>query len=87
MEVNEKSQYVVLETSLRLVWIDPRVDVILPPDLAADFISLNDQKMIQKFWIPDIFVDQVKSMRAPTLEIRPATLRIHPGGRMRLVLL
>ncbi|TRY62011.1 hypothetical protein TCAL_08429 [Tigriopus californicus] len=82
MEVNEKSQYVVLETSLRLVWIDPRVDVVLTPDV-GEFISLNDQELIQTFWIPDIFVDQVKSMRAPTLERRPATLRIHPGGRMR----
>eukprot|EP00095_Tigriopus_kingsejongensis_P012268 maker-scaffold394_size185225-snap-gene-0.24 protein:Tk12268 transcript:maker-scaffold394_size185225-snap-gene-0.24-mRNA-1 annotation:"glycine receptor subunit alpha-2" len=81
MEVNEKGQYVVLESSLRMVWVDPRVDVILRT--GQDFVSINSERRIEAFWIPDIFVDQVKALRSPTVEIRPATLRIHPDGKMR----
>ena len=83
LEVNEKSQYLTVETSLRMLWYDSRLRPLLrSPD--AEFVSLNG-KSVEEFWIPDIFVDQAKSLRSPTIHVKPATLRIHRSGLMRYI--
>ena len=83
LEVNEKSQFVSLETSLRMLWTDDRVDVGDDDD-GVGFVSLNGDA-VDRFWIPDLFIDQAKSLRSPAFRVKPASLRIHKGGLMRLV--
>ena len=82
LEVNEKSQFVSLETSLRMLWTDPRVDIKDNND--QGFVTLNGDA-VDRFWIPDLFIDQAKSLRSPAFMVKPASLRIHKGGLMRYV--
>ena len=55
-EVNEKAQYITLETSIRMYWVDPRLSS--KPQEDRDFVSVNGAD-IKKFWVPDLFIDQV----------------------------
>ena len=48
-EVNEKAQYVNLETSLRMFWKDERLTSVPIGD--NEFVIVNG-KAIEKFWIP-----------------------------------
>ena len=48
-EVNEKAQYLSLETSLRMFWKDERLTSVPIGD--NEFVILNG-KAIDKFWIP-----------------------------------
>ena len=79
-EVNEKAQYISVETSFRMIWQDSRVRPNLR--VGQEYISLNG-KAIESFWIPDIFIDQAKVLRNPTLQIKPSTLRVYPDGLLR----
>lgn len=79
-EVNEKAQYISLETSLRLYWKDERITGV--PLGNDDFVNVNG-KAIDNFWVPDVFIDQAKALRAPTFHVKPATIRVYPDGTMR----
>lgn len=81
LDVNEKSGYVTIESSIRMIWYDTRIEPVLSSD-DADYVSLNGAAM-DAFWLPDVFVDQAKSLRTPSLRIKPQSLRVHPGGKMR----
>ena len=48
-EVNEKAQYLSLETSLRMFWKDERLTSVPIGD--NEFVLVNG-KAIEKFWIP-----------------------------------
>ena len=48
-EVNEKAQYLSLETSLRMFWKDERLTSVPIGD--NEFVIVNG-KAIEKFWIP-----------------------------------
>ena len=56
LEVDEKAQFVSLETTLRMYWKDQRIKG--NPLGGEDFVNVNG-KAIELFWIPDIFIDQV----------------------------
>jgi len=79
-EVNEKSQYISLETSIRMYWVDPRLSSV--PSEGREFSSVNGPD-IKKFWVPDLFIDQAKALRSPTFEVKPASLRVFPDGTIR----
>jgi len=79
-EVNEKAQYITLETSIRMFWRDARLTS--NPAAGRDFVTINGDN-IKTFWIPDIFIDQAKKLRNPTVEVVPASIRIYPDGMVR----
>lgn len=81
-EVNEKAQYITLETSIRMIWIDKRVRSNPKPNSGVDFVSINGDQ-IHKFWVPDIFIDQAVKTRNPKVHVMPATLRVFPNGLIR----
>ena len=83
-EVNEKAQYITLETSIRMIWIDERVRSNPKPNSGVDFVSINGDQ-IHKFWVPDIFIDQAVKTRNPKVHVMPATLRVFPNGLIRSV--
>ena len=79
-EVNEKAQYITLETSIRMFWRDPRLTSM--PVEGRDFVTINGHD-IRHFWVPDIFIDQAIKLREPTFEVKPASLRVYPDGLLR----
>ena len=56
LEVNEVSQICALETTIRMYWVDQRVKMAYPN--LHEYVTLNP-KAAERFWIPDIFIDQV----------------------------
>ena len=50
------SQVCALETTIRLYWVDHRVKMAFPN--LDEYVTLNP-KAAERFWIPDIFIDQV----------------------------
>ena len=82
MEVNEKAQYITLETSIRMYWRDGRITSKPTTKSGVEFVSINGDK-IHKFWVPDIFIDQAVKTRNPKVHVLPATLRVYPNGVIR----
>ena len=90
--VREQEQMVSMEMTLRLYWKDKRIApnrkycrandslhgayVTLIPDLMA---AKND-----KFWIPDIFINEAKNVRSPTVHLKPSSLRVYEDHTIRL---
>ena len=79
-EVNEKSQYISLETSFRMWWRDERITGV--PLGGEEFVRVNG-KAIDNFWIPDVFIDQAKALRSPTFHVKPTSIRVYPDGVIR----
>ena len=79
-EVNEKAQYITLETSLRMYWKDERIQGV--PIGGNDFVNVNG-KEIDNFWIPDVFIDQAKALRVPNFYVKPSTIRVYADGTLR----
>ena len=86
MEVNEKAQYITLETSIRMYWRDSRVKSNPKSNSGVEFVSINGDQ-IHKFWVPDIFIDQAVKTRNPKVHVQPATLRVYPSGVIRQVII
>ena len=80
LEVNEVSQLISMETSIRMFWKDYRVQ----PELenGKEYITLNPISA-KHFWIPDIFIDQSKDVRVPNYYVKPASLRIYADQTLR----
>lgn len=76
--MNEITQIVTMEVSVRMYWLDSRVrlsnDTFFPDD--EDYITLNP-RLARHLWIPDIFIDQAKALREPTFHVLPASLRVY----------
>ena len=79
-EVNEKQQFITIETSLRMFWKDERITSV--PIGNNEFVTVNG-KAVDNFWIPDIFIDQAKHLRNPTFLVKPATIRVYPDNTVR----
>ena len=45
-------------------------------DLIGQYITLNPSQA-DKFWMPDVFIDQAKALRVPTYYTKPASLRVY----------
>ena len=86
LEVNEVSQILTLETTIRMFWLDERVSIksefLKSHDIDTEYITLNP-KSADYFWIPDIFVDQAKDLRIPTYFVRPASIRVYNNSKIR----
>ena len=82
LEVNEVSQICTLETTIRMYWTDWRVKIKDRLDGDLDYVTLNP-KAADSFWIPDIFIDQAKTLRIPTYFVRPASIRVYNNSRIR----
>jgi len=86
LQVSEKEQLVSLETTLRLFWKDmrikPRQEHIESEDSIGQYITLNPSKA-GSIWMPDIFIDQVKTLRVPSFFTRPASLRVYNDSTIR----
>ena len=47
-----------------------------------DYVTLNP-RAAERFWIPDVFIDQAKDLRIPTYFVRPASIRVYNDSRIR----
>lgn len=83
LEIDEHKQLITLETTLRLYWRDPRLQVEhLLGNKSSDYVLLHPDT--SKFiWFPDVYIDFAKALRIPTLIIRPASLRIYRNSTCR----
>ncbi|XP_023344150.1 glycine receptor subunit alpha-4 isoform X2 [Eurytemora carolleeae] len=86
LDVDEKAQIVSLETTLRLYWKDPRIspkaEYLESFDSMGNYTTLNPS-LASKIWMPDIFIDQAKVLRAPSYFIQPASLRVYNDSLIR----
>ncbi len=77
--MNEITQIVTMEVSVRLYWMDPRVRLKNEShfgDGDDEYITLNP-RLARYLWVPDLFIDQAKEMREPTFHVLPASLRVY----------
>lgn len=83
LEIDEHRQLVTLETTLRMYWRDPRLQVEhLLGNSSRDYILLHPDT--SKFiWFPDIYIDFAKALRMPTVIVKPASLRIYRNSTVR----
>ena len=80
LQVDEISQLVTVEVSIRMQWFNDRVrlnnETLASLDPDVDFLTLNP-RLADHIWIPDIFIDQAKELREPTFHVLPASLRFY----------
>ena len=53
MNVDEPSQLISVETSLRMTWRDPRLNITIPDGLSDDFVLFGPDVMKYIWSIPD----------------------------------
>ena len=88
LEVNEVSETVSLETTLRMFWRDERLSLkmeSLPErfeSLDKDFVTLHPS-VAEMIWVPDIFIDQAVNVRRPRYLTPAASLRVYRDGTIR----
>ncbi|TRY61959.1 hypothetical protein TCAL_10287 [Tigriopus californicus] len=86
LQVNEITQIVTMEISIRMNWFDKRIRLsdhaLAHMHDDEDFLTLNP-RLGRHFWIPDIFIDQAKDLREPTFHVLPASLRVHRDSNIR----
>ena len=51
-------------------------------DSVGQYITLNPSQA-EKFWMPDVFIDQAKALRIPTYYTKPASLRVYNDSTIR----
>ena len=54
------------------------------------FVKVVDSSIIfshftanDRFWMPDVFIDQAKALRTPTFYTKPASLRVYNDSTIR----
>ena len=76
--MNEITQIVTMEVSVRLYWTDRRVTLknlsLIPRE--EEYLTVNP-RLARYLWVPDLFIDQAKELREPTFHVLPASLRIY----------
>lgn len=86
LQVDEITQIVTMEVSLRLHWFDERIKIaeetLQSMGQDEEYVTLNP-RLAKYFWIPDIFIDQAKELREPTFHVLPASLRIYRNSMVR----
>ena len=55
---------ITVETSLRMTWTDPRLNVTLPPDSPTDYVRFGSE-VVKHVWFPDVYIDGVQELRVP----------------------
>ena len=51
-------------------------------DSLGPYLTLNPSRA-DKFWMPDVFIDQAKALRTPTYYTKPASLRVYNDSTIR----
>ena len=62
--------------------VKPANNVLDGKDIIGHYITLNPSEA-SKFWMPDVFIDQAKSLRVPTYYTKPASLRVYNDSTIR----
>ena len=68
LKVDEPSQLVTVETSLRMTWIDQRLNVTIPKGIPTNYIRFGPDVM-KYIWIPDVYIDGLKDLRMPAYKV------------------
>lgn len=81
-------QTVSLESTVRMVWYDRRINVTVTPgnrqvvfdkEFGLRYILFN-RDPVNSIWFPDIYIDKAKALRMPVYQIPPSYLRIYESG-------
>ena len=90
--ISERQQTISLEITLRMFWRDDRVNLTMDkdyPDLPRDPTHYNLRYMVEtgdninKFWMPDLFVDEAIKMRNPYYKLPTESLRVYEDSTIR----
>ena len=68
LKVDEPSQLLTVETSLRMTWKDSRLSISLPGDYPTSYIRFGNNVM-SYIWIPDVYIDGVQDLRSPAYKV------------------
>ena len=68
MNVDEPAQLITVETSLRMTWTDPRLNVTLPEDSPTEYIRFGDG-VVKHIWFPDVYIDGIQDLRFPAYKV------------------
>ena len=69
MNVDEPSQLISVETSLRMTWKDPRLNVTINDALSDDFVLFGPDVM-KYIWVPDVYIDGIQELRSPAYKVK-----------------
>lgn len=69
MNVDEPSQLISVETSLRMTWRDSRLNVTIPEGLSDDFVLFGPDVM-KYIWVPDVYIDGIQELRMPAYKVK-----------------
>ena len=89
ISVSVINQRISLETTLRLVWKDPRITFHKDSSPNAKLDSrgfpyvLLPAKKADTIWVPDIFLDQAVTIRRPRILGQASSIRIHNDSSVR----
>ena len=68
LNVDEPAQLITVETSLRMTWTDPRLNVTLPDDSPTEYIRFGDG-VVKHIWFPDVYIDGIQDLRFPAYKV------------------
>ena len=68
LKVDEPSQLVTVETSLRMTWVDPRLEITIPNNFPTNYIRFGPD-VLKYIWIPDVYIDGLKDLRMPAYKV------------------
>ena len=68
LNVDEPAQLITVETSLRMTWTDPRLNVTLPEDSPTEYIRFGDG-VVKHIWFPDVYIDGIQDLRFPAYKV------------------
>ena len=68
LNVDEPAQLIQVETSVRMTWVDPRLNVTLPADSPTDYVRFGSD-VTRHIWFPDVYIDGVKELRTPAYKV------------------
>ena len=66
--MDEPSQLVTVETSLRMTWVDQRLNITLPNGYPTNYIRFGPD-VLKYIWIPDVYIDGLKDLRMPAYKV------------------
>ena len=66
--MDEPAQLITVETSLRMTWTDPRLNVTLPSDSPTDYIRFGSG-VVRHIWFPDVYIDGIQDLRSPAYKV------------------
>ncbi|XP_076041782.1 gamma-aminobutyric acid receptor subunit delta-like [Oratosquilla oratoria] len=81
-DIDESSMDITVEWYIRLYWRDSRLRP--PPEAAGtEKWTTVHSGIVDHIWVPDTFIDHVKSITSPMLMVKPHSLRMKQDGLCR----